>query len=222
MKAPNPTPLIQAITSNQTMDIAKLLIRRGANVNWKNHYGLSVLMYADRADAAQVLIDGGADVNYRMPSGETPLIMAAHSGFSDVCLCLLDNGAELEARCASRSLSATRPFDTALRIACQFAGPKTVRVLVDCGADTSVLDDDCDLEKLLAQTPHLPFHWSVIHPQLLEIAIIFRQHSTIPPYVLLEIIDYLPHMWRCKRKQKIDLLIRVYKSIDFVVEKRVK
>jgi hypothetical protein len=54
-------------------------------------------------------------------------------------------------------------------------------------------------------------NWRLVHDKLLSIAIIFHH---LPPYVLLEIFDKLPHMSHVDHRKKIALIIAVKQSID--------
>lgn len=74
------TPLTLAIEL-ENLEIVKLLIQHGANVNYRNSDNLSPLYITcfasyDIADIARVLIKHGADLNFRDKCGYTPLHMS--------------------------------------------------------------------------------------------------------------------------------------------------
>lgn len=54
-------------------------------------------VYNADLEAAEKAIKDGADVKYVTLSGGTMLHWAAHTGYSDMCKLLLDNGASLDA-----------------------------------------------------------------------------------------------------------------------------
>jgi ankyrin repeat protein len=72
------TPLIRAV-EKKDLSLMKLLLNRGADVNWKNRSGLTLLMAAvaeGSPDAVKFLIDAGADVNAQSNDGKTALSLA--------------------------------------------------------------------------------------------------------------------------------------------------
>ena len=93
------TPLMYsaAVGSQHAM---KLLVEAGADVNAKNAFDATPLMWA-AGDIAKVrlLLANGADVNARSKIGRTPLLNAAlHDGSSEIVRLMLDKGADLKAR----------------------------------------------------------------------------------------------------------------------------
>lgn len=58
-----------------------------------------------------------------------------------------------------------------------------------------------------------------VHPMLLDICIAMYPLD-LPPYVLLEIFDFLPHMRWARHKAKIDLIIGVKKSANRIIANR--
>ena len=90
------------------MNIVKLLIDKGADVNAKTDDGMTALIVAaenGQADVAKLLIDKGADINVKNPEtdslnnlGFTPLMYAAFWGRMDIVKLLLDKGADLNAK----------------------------------------------------------------------------------------------------------------------------
>jgi ankyrin repeat protein/HEAT repeat protein len=82
------------------LEVSRLLIGRGADVNAKDWDGFTPLMIAargGRADIAGLLLDEGARMEDRSKAGETALILAAAVGSTDVVKLLLDRGADAAA-----------------------------------------------------------------------------------------------------------------------------
>jgi ankyrin repeat protein len=69
--------------NNDNFDIAKILIANKVNVNWKDGFQTSALMYAaakGNKEMSVLLLDNGADVNANDEKGNTVLSAAKESG----------------------------------------------------------------------------------------------------------------------------------------------
>ena len=92
------TPL--DITSYKgNIELAKMLIRRGADVNSKNSWGISPLHIASmdgKIELAELLIENGADVNIKDDFGKTPLRTAINTGNIEMVNLLLSKGASID------------------------------------------------------------------------------------------------------------------------------
>ena len=91
----NATPL-QGAAANNWIDLAKLYLSRGANVNCRGEGGGSPLHEAAAngfLQFAQLLIDNGAAVNQRDDSGKTPLTNAVEYKKPDLEKLLRNHGA---------------------------------------------------------------------------------------------------------------------------------
>ena len=98
------TPLYYAVWSfalwGKSLDVAKLLIAHGANVNAERNRGLPLLHWAvswGSTEVASLLLANGADVN---GSGNfyEPLLLAASEGDLEMAKLLLDSGADVGGR----------------------------------------------------------------------------------------------------------------------------
>jgi len=81
------------------LEVVKLLIERGADVNWATSEGCTPLHsvaaspHGDFIEVARVLIQHGADVHAQTSDGHTPLSGASGRGHSGVVQVLQNHGA---------------------------------------------------------------------------------------------------------------------------------
>ncbi|XP_017830464.3 ankyrin repeat and SAM domain-containing protein 6 isoform X1 [Callithrix jacchus] len=124
--------------------LVRFLLRRGASVNSRNHYGWSALMQAARfghVSVAHLLLDHGADVNAQNRLGASVLTVASRGGHLGVVKLLLEAGAFVDHHHPSGEqpgLGSIRdePLDiTALMAAIQHGHEAVVRLLMEWGAD---------------------------------------------------------------------------------------
>uniref|UniRef100_A0A2K5EJ07 Ankyrin repeat and SAM domain-containing protein 6 n=1 Tax=Aotus nancymaae TaxID=37293 RepID=A0A2K5EJ07_AOTNA len=124
--------------------LVRFLLRRGASVNSRNHYGWSALMQAARfghVSVAHLLLDHGADVNAQNRLGASVLTVASRGGHLGVVKLLLEAGAFVDHHHPSGEqpgLGSSRdePLDiTALMAAIQHGHEAVVRLLMEWGAD---------------------------------------------------------------------------------------
>ncbi len=96
------------------LNVVKVLVDAGANVNLKNKYGQSPLFKAasyTRLDIVRYLLSNGASVNEKNGKDElTALYMACYNGDLDIVKVLVDAGADINLKSA-RGLS---PLDAAI------------------------------------------------------------------------------------------------------------
>ncbi len=117
------TPLMYAAAFG-SIDAIKMLIEAGADVNAKNNFGATALLWCARdGEKARLLIEHGADVNARSKQGRTPLMLASmREGGSDIVALLLSKGADVNA--------ADTRGETALGLAAGYGGIDIVRLLI--------------------------------------------------------------------------------------------
>ena len=87
------TPLMLAALNNK-MDLAKLLILRGADVNQPGWTPLHYAATKGHIEMMRLLIDNSAYLDAESPNGTTPLMMAAHYGTPMAVKLLLEEGAD--------------------------------------------------------------------------------------------------------------------------------
>ena len=124
------TPLMFAAAYG-SLSAMKALIAAGADVNGKNAFDATALMWcASDLEKVKLLVEHGADVNARSRPGRTPLIIAAaNDGGAPVVKLLLDKGADPSVRDSTGT--------TALTAAAEANDTASVRYLLDKGADVN-------------------------------------------------------------------------------------
>lgn len=91
------TPLHYA--SRRSVELVKLLVNGGANVNKTDDLGIPPLMMAaheGHQEMVKVLVEGGADVTASERNGVTSLMRACAGGHVEVALLLLNSGGHIE------------------------------------------------------------------------------------------------------------------------------
>jgi ankyrin repeat protein len=104
--------LLLALQRHDDLDVAKLLISRGADVNEKDVTGFSMLHWAcdfGNVRAAEYLIKLGVAVNGVDREGNTPLHIAAWRGSPELARLLVAEGANPNAR----TIDGETPLDVA-------------------------------------------------------------------------------------------------------------
>lgn len=131
------TPLHAAV-SWRNMEIARLLVTRGAHVNARSANGrgagggtpLHIAARQGTCELARWLLSNGADIQAQDENGETPLHAAVRGLSSEVVELLVGKGADINAR--------NREGDTPVLIAVEWGRSDMTRVLVDAGADVGM------------------------------------------------------------------------------------
>ena len=112
------------------IDIVRLLLDRGANINAINDYERTALMWAantGHTDVVRLLLDRGANINAVDGDGDTALMSASESGHTYTVRLLLDRGANINAINGNG--------DTVLIGAAKIGHADTVRLLLKMGAN---------------------------------------------------------------------------------------
>ncbi|XP_028290558.1 ankyrin repeat and SAM domain-containing protein 6 [Gouania willdenowi] len=147
--------------------LVRFLLRKGASVDRRNHYGWSPLMQAARfghLTVAHILLENGAEINGRNRLGASVLTMAARGGHAHVVKLLLETGAYVDDydhlaaagnnnnnSCSAAGFGAAescpaggavgggREFMdiTALMVASQFGHEAAVHLLLEWGSDVN-------------------------------------------------------------------------------------
>jgi ankyrin repeat protein len=127
------TPLMYAAVTGSPAAM-KLLIDRGADVNARNAFDSTALMWsATDMEKVRMLVEHGADVNAVSKGGRTALLIAAMSDHSaSIVKLLISKGANIKAVDKGKM--------TSLLAAAQGCDPETVRLMVDAGLDVNAAD----------------------------------------------------------------------------------
>lgn len=127
--------VLHRAASTGNAKLARLLIKKGADVNATTKNGQGVLWFAasgtGNAEILQVFIDSKIDIRAVDASGMTPLHWAARNDNSEMAAALLGNGADPDARNPQQA--------TPLMLAAEY-GPRCVKVLLENGADVKLAD----------------------------------------------------------------------------------
>ncbi|CAK6433785.1 unnamed protein product [Pipistrellus nathusii] len=189
--------------------LVRFLLRRGASVNSRNHYGWSALMQAARfghVSVAHLLLDHGADVNAQNRLGARVLTVASRGGHLGVVKLLLEAGAfvdhhtpsgEQPAAAAAAADSRNELLDiTALMAAIQHGHEAVVRLLLEWGADPNhaartvgwsplmlaALIGRLGVAQQLVEKGANPDHLSVLEKTAFEVAL-DRKHRDLADYL---------------------------------------
>ena len=129
-----------------TLDAMKLLLAAGADVNAKNTFDVTALLWcANDLAKVQLLVEQGANVNAQSKQRRTPLIIAAaQDGNSQTVKLLLEKGADIAAT--------DRAQNTALIVAADANDTESVRLLIAKGADINAKNGFGDTALMNAAT----------------------------------------------------------------------
>ena len=127
---PRFTPLYSAASLGH-LEMVKLLIEKGANINAKveDYFGnaLQAASYLGHDKVVQILLDRGGDINAQGGMCSNALLAASSGGLDKVVQILLDKGADFNAQGGL--------YGNALQAASSGGHDKVVQILLDRGAD---------------------------------------------------------------------------------------
>jgi ankyrin repeat protein len=146
------TPLHATLFEEGHIEVAKLLIERGADVNALDEEKWTPLHFASRfghLDVAKWLLAHGASVNSQKKDGWTPLHSAAYRGHFQIARILLDH----KARVNIRDNDGRTPLHRAFESPESTGQSEVVRLLLDHNADLHVGDN----------SGNSPLHFAAFH-----------------------------------------------------------
>jgi ankyrin repeat protein len=126
------TPLMAA-AYNGNLEIAKLLFKKGAWVNFMSSDVRNALWYATitgKLDLVKFLVDKGAYINISDVSGTTPLMLAAINGDSEIVKLFIRYKVDIDMK--------HNDGDSALMYAVANGHSTTAKILVDAGANLDI------------------------------------------------------------------------------------
>lgn len=129
------TPLHTAASVNH-IEMVKLLIRHGANINSKDkadNSPLHLAIYNGHGKLAKLLIESGAYIHSRNYNGNLPIQMAAHAGLPEVIQQLIEAGSPINAQ--------DQVGDTPLHDAALQGQVEAAQVLLGAGADVNATNN---------------------------------------------------------------------------------
>ncbi|XP_050507031.1 ankyrin repeat domain-containing protein 17-like isoform X3 [Diabrotica virgifera virgifera] len=131
------TPLMEAASAGH-LDIVRLLVAHGADVNAQSTSGNTPLMYGcagGHTEVVKFLLENGANVEDHNENGHTPLMEAASAGHVGLAKILLSHGAGINTH--------SNEFkESALTLACYKGHLDMVRFLLEAGADQEHKTDE--------------------------------------------------------------------------------
>ena len=143
---------IKAMDKFTSMEMVKLLVERGADINakYRSDEGMTALMYAvfnNNFEAVELLLKHGADINAKDDHGRTPLMLAVNCGQLKMIKLLLDFGANIN--------TPDKEGRTPLIQAAIKNNPKPIELLVEFGADINAQDKEGRIALSYAEHPEI-------------------------------------------------------------------
>uniref|UniRef100_A0A8C3DD09 NAD(+) ADP-ribosyltransferase n=1 Tax=Corvus moneduloides TaxID=1196302 RepID=A0A8C3DD09_CORMO len=184
--------------------LVRFLLRKGASVQSRNHYGWSPLMQAARfghLSVAHILLENGADLNAQNKLGASVLTMASRGGHVSMVKLLLESGAFVDNydHFSTNVLHSSRddlPDTTPLMAAAQHGHEAVVHLLLDWGADCNytvktmgwsplmlaAVSGKVSLAQQLVEKGANPDHLNVLHKTPFDISVGFK-HKDMKDYL---------------------------------------
>ena len=135
--------ILMLASENNYIDIVRLLLEAGANVNHQGRYGWTALIFAVspgnfNTGIVKLLLAAGANVNLQtVEDGLTALISASYEGHTEIVKLLLAAGADVNLQTTTKTTDRGwhGPGMTALMYASRTGRTEIVRLLLEAGAN---------------------------------------------------------------------------------------
>ncbi len=141
------TPLLIAANNGGSIEIARLLVAKGADAKAASEFGTTGLLAAANAndlEMARFFVEKSVNVNAADKFGQTALQFAAGAGNLPMVKLLLAKGARVDAAVADSFQMRKGPIAlnhlTALMFAAPYGSPELLRTLIDAGANVNARD----------------------------------------------------------------------------------
>ncbi len=129
-------PLQHTVHVSNSVEMARLLIAKGADINSGSYPALNSAINQERRDLCQFLIQRGADANAKDKWGHTSLYYAIRKDNLDLMNILIANGAKVDIKHLGEATG-----ETALHYAATTGKTEAVKLLLKAGANINAKDD---------------------------------------------------------------------------------
>jgi len=171
MKDDRGISLLMHASRKGLVDVVKMLLDKGADVNYRDPFGSTALMYAatlfpaDKNEifnldrTTEILIERGADVNAKGIDGMTALMYASKLGHEKIVKNILS--------CKNVDIDIRDKLDgmTALMLASSFGNANIVKMLVKNRANITLKNNEGKTALMLASSQHHTEIANIIHQQ---------------------------------------------------------
>jgi ankyrin repeat protein len=124
-------PIQETAHVSNSIEMAKLLLARGADINSEIYPALHISINQKRIDLCELLIERGADVNGKDNWGYTPLCYAAQTGITELVQLLLEAGADVNGGL----------YEPTIHVGIRSGHRNIVELLIQHGADVNAKDN---------------------------------------------------------------------------------
>ena len=129
-------PLQETVHISNSIEMAKLLLAKGADINSEIYPVLNSAINQERKNLCEFLIQRGADVNAKDKWGQTSLYLAIRNDDSDIMNILIANDADVDIKHTRRGME-----ETALHYAAITGKTEAVKLLLEAGANINAKND---------------------------------------------------------------------------------
>lgn len=128
--------ILHFASKHKSIEIAKVLIEKGMNVNELNEDGETPIhsaCYSKSADMVELLINSGGDIHKLDSFGLSPLHIASKCGLIETASLLLINGIDVNAKSKYNGI-------TPIYLASKYNHIDVLKILIEAGGDVNISD----------------------------------------------------------------------------------